>query len=178
MDNLTRSAVDVAWFAGLFEGEGSIEIAKNGGVRLCIRMTDLDVIERVDRMFPGSNSIQAVVPKPVRPGFNQPKTQYAWRTGGEEPVTEVLTAILPYLGERRSERAREALRHFETRRSAVVKTHCKNGHELTPENLRNGRKGGCRTCYNDWSKDYQRKRAAAKRISARLNDRAEIVSIA
>ena len=38
----------------------------------------------------------------------------------------------------------------------AVKTHCKNGHELTPENTyRQARGRGCRKCKSDRSKKYR-----------------------
>ena len=83
----------IAWLAGLFEGEGCMSIAKNGGTRLTIRMTDLDIIQRVDAMFP-STKMQIVVPQRTLAG-NQPKTQYTWRISRPETVREILELLLP-----------------------------------------------------------------------------------
>lgn len=43
-------------------------------------------------------------------------------------------------------------------------THCKRGHEFTPENTirQAGRGRLCRTCWNAYQRDYQRKRRAEK----------------
>lgn len=43
-------------------------------------------------------------------------------------------------------------------------THCNRGHEYTPENMirRSGRGRQCRTCWNAYQRDYQRKRRAEK----------------
>lgn len=137
-----------------------MEIGKNGLVRLCIRMTDLDIIERVDAMFP-ANRISIVTPKPMRETYNQPKTQYAWRISGPK-VRGVLELLLPYLGERRTARAREVLHHLATRPGPggnSVKTHCKAGHEFTPENTyRNPNRPThrcCKTCRNRWATEYR-----------------------
>jgi len=138
-----------------------MSIAKNGGTRLTIRMTDRDVIERVCTLFP-VRSIQVVVPKPVRAGYSQPKTQYAWRVSDPARVREILQLILPWLGERRSAAAREVLAHLATRPGTGGhqrdKTHCAAGHEYTPENtyVRPGTTHRhCRTCRTEWSKAYQ-----------------------
>jgi hypothetical protein len=156
---------EIAWLAGLFEGEGSISIAKNGGTRLTIRMTDRDIIEKVDAIFPCTR-IQTVTPKPARGYTNQPKTQYAWRISDPERVREILVLILPWLGKRRSDRAREVLDHLETRPGIGWnrhKTHCAAGHEYTPENTYQ-RPGTthrhCRTCRTAWAATYRAKHSA------------------
>jgi hypothetical protein len=155
----------LAWFAGLFEGEGNIAIAKNGGTRLTIRMTDRDIIERVAELFP-VQSIQVVVPKPARAGYSQPKTQYAWRVSDPARVREILQLILPWLGQRRSAAAREVLAHLATRPGIGgyqrLKTHCAAGHEYTPENtyVRPGTEHRhCRTCRTEWSTTYRNRKA-------------------
>jgi hypothetical protein len=158
----------LAWFAGIFEGEGNMFIAKNGGTRLSIRMTDLDVIERVNALFP-SIKIQVVVPKPVKAGYSQPKTQYAWRISKPDEVRRIITLMLPWLGERRTAKAREVLAHLDTRPGMGgpqrSRTHCAQGHEYTPENtyIRPGTTHRhCRTCRTEWSTTY-REREVGKR---------------
>jgi hypothetical protein len=64
-------------------------------------MCDRDIIERVDALFPATK-IQVVMPKPAKGYSNQPQAQYAWRISNPETVREILTLILPWLGERRS----------------------------------------------------------------------------
>jgi hypothetical protein len=152
---------DAAWLAGLFEGEGSFYIAKNGGTRLTIRMCDLDVIERVDALFP-CTKIQVVHPKGA-------KTQYAWRLSNPDKVRAFIALILPWLGERRTAKALELLMHLDTRLGTggwhKSQTHCKQGHEYTPENtyIRPGTDHRhCRTCRTQWVRDYlTRKRSSA-----------------
>jgi hypothetical protein len=156
---------EVAWLAGLFEGEGSIAIAKNGGTRLSIRMCDRDIIDRVNALFPAT-TIQVVVPKPAKGYSNQPQTQYAWRISNPETVREILTLILPWLGERRSQRAREVLEHLSTRPGGGgfnrLKTHCAAGHQYSTENtyIRPGTDHRhCRTCRTAWAATYRAKRS-------------------
>ena len=156
---------EVVWFAGLFEGEGSMHIAKNGGTRLSIRMTDRDVVERVHALFP-CTTIQVVHPKPAKAGYSQPQTQYAWRISDPARVRDILTLILPWLGERRTKRAQEVLAHLDSRPGIGGhnrrKTHCAEGHEYTPENtyIRPGTNHRhCRKCRTEWARTYRERRA-------------------
>lgn len=154
----------IAWFAGLFDGEGCIHIAKNGNVRLTVRMTDRDLIERINALFPTTSKIGAVTPKPGLPHHRQPKTQYAWNVGQSERISEILTLILPWLGARRRAKALEALNHLETRPGVGghnrLKTHCAQGHEYTAENtyIRLGTDHRhCRKCMTAWAAAYRAK---------------------
>ena len=102
------TSTDVAWAAGLFEGEGCItfKTSEPNCRILTMTMTDKDVMERfveiVDygrlyhRSFPDKNW----------------KDAYEWRVSKHVVVERILKLFLPYLGERRSERANEALRHY------------------------------------------------------------------
>lgn len=161
MDTQDISVTDVAWLAGLFEGEGNIYIARNGGTRLTIRMTDRDVIERVDSLFP-CTGIQIVHPKPAKAGYAQPATQYGWRVSDPAGVREILELLLPWFGQRRAAKAREVLAHLESRPGIGghnrMKTHCAQGHEYTADNTYT-RPGTdhrhCRTCRDGWAREYR-----------------------
>lgn len=141
-----------------------MSIAKNGGTRLTIRMTDRDVIERVNALFP-CTKIQV-----VRFQNERWKTQYGWRISEPDTVRQILTLLLPWFGERRAARAREVLAHLDSRVSSHgwhhgSKTHCAQGHPYSPENtyLRPGTTHRhCRTCRTEWARQYrERKQAAA-----------------
>lgn len=47
----------------------------------------------------------------------------------------------------------------------TLKTHCPAGHAYTPENIKLGSHGErkCRRCHNEWERERQRKKAAARR---------------
>ncbi len=150
--------VDVAWFAGVFEGEGCFSIERNGATRLTVAMTDRDIIERIHSLFPTTQALTVVQPKPAKAGYGTPKLRYTWRIGQPDEVRRITELILPYLGERRSARAREVLEHLASRPGVGgfqrAKTHGPHGHEYTPENTTY--KGGakryrvCRTCAKTW----------------------------
>ena len=54
--------VDVAWLAGLIEGEGWLSVHKNVYIRVGIQMTDRDVIDRVAKLWDAP--VSCVDPKP------------------------------------------------------------------------------------------------------------------
>jgi hypothetical protein len=150
---------DIAWLAGLFEGEGNLSIAKNGGTRLTIRMCDRDIIDKVNELYP-CPTIQVVVPNPARHNYNQPRTQYAWRISDPAKVREFINLVLPWLGERRTAKALEVLHHLDTRPGTGgfhrAKTHCKQGHPYSPENTyvnpNRPTERHCKTCRAEWDR--------------------------
>lgn len=165
MFHSTFSDATIAWFAGVFEGEGCMSIAKNGGTRLTIGMTDLDIIQRIDAMFPCTR-IYVKTP-PLTPAGTQPKTQYIWRMSDPGTVKTILELLLPWLGKRRAARAREVLEHLETRRSSQLMTHCRNGHEMTPENSLkrvDSKSYRCRICSNASQRRYQAKKKLKEQL--------------
>lgn len=113
---------DVAWAAGLYEGEGSIHVTGSGPVlmrpngkrkakysapRVQIKMTDRDVLERFHRVV-GVGSLAG-------PYDNGPlcKPVYQWSISGFPGSQYVIALFWQWLGERRKQRAREVL--LETR---------------------------------------------------------------
>jgi hypothetical protein len=153
----------LAWFAGLFEGEGCISIDKRSTVNLRIGMTDRDVIEKIHRIFP-CNGISIKQQQSRLPSGNLPKPVYHWNACASEQVRTILELLLPWLGERRATRAREALEHLRTRKGIGYRrhwTHCIHGHEFTPENTYVSPKGG-RNCHTCRRESYKTKKQAAQ----------------
>lgn len=99
------SDLDIAWAAGLFEGEGCITISYNGkypeiGIQLV--MTDIDVVNRFAQIVGGK-----VLHK--QPGKEGWKASYSCVIRKRTEVERILNLFIPYLGERRTEKALEAL---------------------------------------------------------------------
>src|SRR5436190_8149841 len=121
--------LQVAWSAGLFEGEGCIHLRATSSGRLrtvlILRMADEDVVRRFAATV-GSGRVRG--PLAVAKPHHRPN--YEWRLYRWAEVEELLRAMLPHFGERRSAKAAEALRNpvglFERKRQ----THCKRGHPL------------------------------------------------
>ena len=104
---MTWTREDLSWAAGLFEGEGSIHLGKHHKkwqARLQMQMTDLDVMKR----------FQAIVGGPEIRGPYQYRAEnkpiYQWATTRQELVQAIIVALWPWLGERRREQAKLALR--------------------------------------------------------------------
>lgn len=92
----------IAWAAGFFDGEGSIQIItsypkKNGkaypnnSLRLSLGQTDLYPLELFRENFGGAISAR-------RPHTNPKyKKVWEWYSGGSKKSSEILTILLPYL---------------------------------------------------------------------------------
>lgn len=166
---------ETAWLAGLYEGEGSAccrqYVTKAGQnqtyVRVSIAMTDRDVLERVDLMFPSPSGLKVRV---RNDGIRKPL--FYWGLSRRELVAEFLRTILPFLGERRTAQAVKVLALAEDQNRGTGsqhrrKTHCPQGHPYDQQNttIKTCSTGGmnrvCKTC----NRDYARRRRIALRSS-------------
>lgn len=142
------SAVDVAWAAGLFEGEGCATISTGGQrqPRVSVQMTDEDVVRRFHSIVACGN---------VR-RYHYPPRRLAWQWSvqGGADVLHVLGMLYPHLGARRQERAVEVIE-----RAAKIGEedgYCKRGHDLSDArhlylHLKSGKRH-CRTCRSENAK--------------------------
>src|SRR5687768_13206669 len=95
---------DVAWAAGLFEGEGSIIPSRR---RLSLEMTDEEVVRRFVAIV-GHGNVHEVVRK-NRVNRDQHHTVYKWESGQWAATERITLAFLPYFGLRRRAKAYELL---------------------------------------------------------------------
>lgn len=126
---------DIAWLAGLLEGEGWFTI-QGGSPTIGLNMTDEDIVARAARLVGATN----MGIKPNSPNGNNIKTQYKWTIGGTKAVQWGLT-IYSFMGQRRRARIRELMavwRHSRAYRRLVVCGH---------EGRKHFGKGMCRQCY-------------------------------
>lgn len=97
---------DIAWVAGVFEGEGTIYFNKRGySVHTSIRMDDRDVVERIHAIMGFGKFSQR---SELRTS-GKTVIQYNYQVSTAKDVIVFLEAILPYLGLRRRERALQAI---------------------------------------------------------------------
>ena len=99
---------ELAWAIGLFEGEGCIYLRKNKQqVHLFVRMTDLDVLEKLQKLWGGT--VKACTPA------KDPKHKKSWRWAlyRRAEVKNILLQILPHLSARRSCKALDGLDYLD-----------------------------------------------------------------
>lgn len=102
----------IAWAAGLFEGEGCIthiQRRPTSGLYpvLQLSMTDFDVVQRFMGIL-GSHT-QSI----VKPRKEHHKPQLMWRTAKKTEVQRILSLFLPYFGQRRAYKALNILDELE-----------------------------------------------------------------
>lgn len=99
-----RNKEIIAWFAGLFEGEGSFGIKDekiaNG---MYLTSTDMDVLEKIKKFFGGT------IFKEGRKRKEHWKQAYIWRLCKKDSLI-IIKEIYPYLCSRRRARADTYLR--------------------------------------------------------------------
>ena len=103
---LSMSEADIAWLAGLLEGEGSFFMTGRGDYyypTIVVSMTDRDVVERVSRMF--GTGIYAQKQDKRYPNA---KIGYRTQTTGHK-AAGLMEQLLPWMGERRSQKIKELL---------------------------------------------------------------------
>ena len=115
---LNLKETDIAWIAGLLEGEGYFGIDNRSKDRyevsntppspfIKISMVDEDIIERLSKLLDKSYF------SPTRKTVTG-KQVYTLHLGEKEKVLFVLQKILPYMGARRGERIKESISHLQT----------------------------------------------------------------
>ena len=105
---------DIAWAAGLFEGEGCFTRKRNGGrlvVAAALSMTDEETVRRFHQVL-GFGTVYSLDPPSWRDGKRKP--QWRWQTGREYEFRALVELLDPYLGERRWRRAHELLNDLGT----------------------------------------------------------------
>lgn len=97
--------IDLAWVAGIVEGEGSILITKGGGgIRVQVKMCDEDVVRRLHTIT-GIGYVNGPYPG----AHLGDKPYWAWLVSRRQDASGLLMTLYPFFGERRQARAREAL---------------------------------------------------------------------
>lgn len=98
-DSIRRRDLEVAWAAGLFEGEGcfgSYPRGRKHGTQARLSMTDRDVVERFAKIV-GMGTVRG----PVDRGNKEWKPIWEWYVQRASEVRAVVALFRPWLGERR-----------------------------------------------------------------------------
>lgn len=114
---MTFDVRQLAWAAGLFEGEGcfSFSDSRVRQVSAALNMTDEDIVRRF-RAIVGFGAIYEVAPQK-----SHWKKQWRWRASTFEQVQALMAAFWPWLGVRRRARAIEVLRCYHALEPASIK---------------------------------------------------------
>jgi hypothetical protein len=164
------SSENIAWAAGLFEGEGGVNyistygkgsVRKTPTVQVRVNNTDLDVLQRFQAILGGRLTGPYDISK-YAPNGGKRKPMYQWCASGWAEFERLYLTLKPWLCSRRLAQFEEAWaqappREFWGRKGIDAqrraRTHCRNGHEWTPENtrIRKQARGGrtyrvCRAC--------------------------------
>jgi hypothetical protein len=163
---------EIAWAAGLFEGEGSMALGKTYAAQLVLCMTDEDAVAR----FADICGCGQIYPYPGRRA-GKDKPQWRWVAGDKRSVEDVLGALMPWFCARRAARAVELLERLSTVQiRGKDRTHCTHGHEYTPENTYwwgpRMTYRLCRVCMADRAE--RRKRAKEEAVVAALDGRDQL----
>lgn len=98
---LLPTSAKTAWLAGLLEGEGHFRVSAAGGLAITLKMTDLDVVERVATEFRAY--VRLEVPRKAH-------WKDAWLCRSSAQQGRALGAlILPWMGQRRASKINQAL---------------------------------------------------------------------
>lgn len=142
---------EMAWVAGLFEGEGSISTAGKSTFVLRLAMTDEDVIRRLHRITGVGN----VYDKPAQ--IVGHKHQWIWIVSKQEHLQAMLAAMWPWLCSRRRAKAVEALEVYRRPRQS---------HKFCPEQLeavRTDFRSGC-TNVSELARRHQMSRTRVRQL--------------
>lgn len=117
--------LDIAWAAGLFEGEGCFTI--NSKSPACIlASSDKDVLERFVQIV-GIGSVRLDTRSKIKDSY---KDLWVWRAAGSPSSQYVIALFWDFLGSRRKDRAREVLLNTRFLMGARKKSRCAQGHSL------------------------------------------------
>ena len=110
LEQIGQKSIEIAWAAGLFEGEGCIATDRNSR-RLIIEMTDKDVMEDFVRIV-GYGNLCGPHNTQKKDGIKR-KPTYRWSVCKRTEVSRILQLFLPFLGKRRTKKAVNVLNHYE-----------------------------------------------------------------
>lgn len=106
--NWTRE--NLAYLAGLLEGEGSFFLRGGHYPLIQVQMTDEDIIRRVKEIV-GFGPVSGPYTNRTQKKLNgeSKKQSWLWSSGGQDQSYALLVALYPWMGQRRQQKIREIL---------------------------------------------------------------------
>jgi len=110
--------IDLAWAAGLFEGEGWITLNNRAdgdrNRQVGIQMTDEDVMRRWVKIIGPTSRFKDLYGPYHPPSMKEHhKEQWGWIISKKSELTRVLQMLLPMFGERRAAKAMEMMKEVD-----------------------------------------------------------------
>lgn len=106
--------MEIAWIAGIVEGEGCIVVQPSSKtLRLSIEMTDLDVLQKAQRIFGPDARLSKRTVKLSNPKW---RDRYILHLCGSRLMQWLMT-IYPLMGNRRKAKIEQAIEMFKNRRN-------------------------------------------------------------
>ncbi len=150
---------NVLWFAGLFEGEGHIQVQHRYGKHARLRMElgscDLDVLERLQSLHGG-------VIRSIKPRKANWKPFWRWELSNTHTTYAVAMAIFPFMAQRRRGQIADAVRTMLASPPGIAfsqRTRCPQGHPYDGVNVKGGRT--CSLCHRAANARYQARKKAS-----------------
>ena len=142
------SEYEHAWAAGFFDGEGCTTFS-NRYMYMQVKQVDEYGLRRFHEAVGGIGKIH------LERGRSKPI--FVWRAGGRHAMA-VMEIIGPHLSRAKRAQYQRCFELWDEVRR--LKTHCKRGHERTPENVRADK--ACRIC----QRQNERERYRSKKLAA------------
>jgi hypothetical protein len=149
------SRENLAWAAGLFEGEGCIHRGQKQAITLAVAMTDFDVVEKFHFIVGVGN-----VNGPYLANNPRHLQRWRWSTGNFQHAQALLAALWPWLGHRRKAKAEKIIKAcaLDAPKNQNKKA-CKRGHPFSEENTYHFNGGRhCRECQRQRLRDSRQKK--------------------
>lgn len=156
-----------AWAAGFFDGEGSVArtVSRNGRPTVPrVSITQAGPPDAPPETLLRFATAVGVSGRLYGPTFiENRKPRYVWAAGKYADVLVIRDALWPWLSTVKRDVFTERLTEYEEKRATPIPrsrpwTHCKNGHELVPENLYiSGTTRRCRICQIAQSREQRRR---------------------
>lgn len=149
--------VEIAWLAGLIEGEGSLALHRGASATLAVLMTDEDVIRKLHAVS-GCGRVTG----PYQHSNPNARPTWLWAVRRVSDLRPLLTALAPHMGIRRSVRFAQAARHIASNRGRRADlTHCPQGHPYE-QRYRDGTARICKECHRARNRRYHAAKRAAQ----------------